>query len=161
LNNEIEAYWRSFLKSMPKGSELPTVYQSWHFCDNEKDANELAELVLAGTKTATCSLVWGYEAENENLPEVGDFSVITNWEGTPQCIIETIEVRIKPFNEVDDSLAFDEGEGDRSLAYWRNVHWDCFTRECSTIGRKPTKTMPLLCERFQLVFPKLLMNKSV
>ncbi|MCP4706735.1 MAG: ASCH domain-containing protein, partial [candidate division Zixibacteria bacterium] len=101
---------------------------------------------------ATCGLVWAYEAENEKLPSVGDLSIITNWEGEPLCIIESIEVEINVFNEVDEKFAYEEGEGDRSLAYWRKVHWDYFSRECSNIGREPTETMPLMCERFRVVF---------
>jgi len=85
---------------------------------------------------------------------VGDLSIITNWEGESLCIIETTEVEIKAFNEVDDTFAYDEGEGDRSLAYWREVHWDVSSRECATIKREPAETMPLLCERFRVIFLK-------
>ena len=92
--------------------------------------------------------------ENEELPKVGDLSIITNWDGEPLCITETIEVQIKAFNKVDEKFAYDEGEGDRSLAYWRKVHWDVFSKECFAIGRELTETMPLLCERFRVVFPK-------
>jgi uncharacterized protein YhfF len=153
--SEVEAFWQSYLDSLPKGSESPpSSYQAWSFCDNEEAANELSDLVKAGTKTATCSLVWAYEAENEKLPTAGDLSIITNWDGAPLCIIETTEVEIKAFNEVDDRFAYDEGEGDRSLAYWREVHWDVFSRECPTIGRAPTETMPLVCERFRVIFLK-------
>ena len=153
--SEVEAFWQSYLASLSEESELPPVsYEAWSFCDNEEAANELGDLVKAGTKTATCSLVWAYEAENEKLPTVGDRSIITNWEGEPLCIIETTEVEIKAFNEVGDRFAYDEGEGDRSLASWREVHWDVFSRECSAIGREPAETMPLLCERFRVIFIK-------
>ena len=151
----VEAFWQSYLASLPEGSALPPgSYEAWSFCDNEEAANELGDLVTAGTKTATCSLVWAYEAADEELPAVGDLSIITNWEGEPLCIIETTEAEIKAFDEVDDRFAYDEGEGDRSLAYWRKVHWEFFTRECDTIGREPAETMPLLCERFRVIFPK-------
>jgi uncharacterized protein YhfF len=151
---EVEAFWQAYLASLPEGSEPPLgSYEAWSFCDNEKDANELGDLVRAGKKTATCSLVWAYEAENEEPPVVGDLSIITNWDGEPLCIIETTEVQIKPFNQVDEGFAYDEGEGDRSLAYWRKVHWDVFSRECAAIGRMPAETMPLVCERFRVIFP--------
>jgi uncharacterized protein YhfF len=92
--------------------------------------------------------------ENEELPAVGDLSIITNWDGEPLCIIETTEVQVKPFDEVDEGFAYDEGEGDQSLAYWREVHWDVFSRECSTIGREPVESMPVVCERFRVIFPR-------
>ena len=152
---EIDTFWQSYLTSVPGGKiSSSTSYEVWSFCDNEVNANELGDLVKSGIKTATCGLVWAYEAENEKLPSVGDLSVITNWEGEPLCIIESIEVEIKVFNKVDEKFAYEEGEGDRSLAYWRKVHWDYFSRECSNIGREPTETMPLMCERFRVVFVK-------
>jgi uncharacterized protein YhfF len=154
-HNKAEAFWQTYLASLPKGvGPPPSSYEAWSFCDDEQAANELGDLVKNGEKTATCSLVWAYEAENEELPKVGDISIITNWDGEPLCIIETIEVQVKAFNEVENKFAYDEGEGDRSLAYWRKVHWDFFSKECLTIGREPAETMPLLCERFRVVFPK-------
>ena len=35
------------------------------------------------------------------------------------CVIQTTEIRHLPFDEVDAQFAFDEGEGDQSLEYWR------------------------------------------
>lgn len=157
---EIEAFWQSYLDALSEtAAPLPSAYEAWSFCDNEKDANELGDLVKAGVKTATCSLVWAYEAENEKLPSVGDLSIITNWDGEPLCIIETTQVEAKAFNTVDDVFAYDEGEGDRSLAYWRKVHWDVFSRECTRIGRAPVETMPVICERFRVIFPQALRQR--
>ncbi|MBN2384792.1 ASCH domain-containing protein [bacterium] len=153
--SEVEAFWQSYLASLSEESELPPIsIEAWSFCDNEQDANELGDLVKAGIKTATCSLVWAYEADKEQLPTVGDRSIITNWQGEPLCIIEITEVQIKAFNDVDDRFAFDEGEGDRSLASWREAHWNVFSRECTSIGREPSETMLLLCERFRVIFLK-------
>ena len=154
-NALLEEFWQSYSSSLPSGSEQSSRRcESWHFCDDEQDANELGALVKAGVKTATCSLLWVYEAEGARLPEVGGLSIITDWDGRPLCIIETTEVTIRPFNEVDSTFAYDEGEGDRSLAYWRKVHWRFFGRELATIGREPTENMPLVCERFRVVWPK-------
>lgn len=149
----IQVYWDAYRATLPE-DQRPSAAppEAWHFCDNEADANALAALVLAGTKTATASLHWVYAAENEPVPQPGDLSIIITWDGVPQCIIETTEVRILPYNEVDPQFAYDEGEGDRSLAYWRRVHWDFFSREAAAIGREPSQTMPVVCERFRVVY---------
>jgi uncharacterized protein YhfF len=150
----VEAFWQAYLASLPAGSERPAEpYEIGYFADNEQDADELGELVRAGIKTATCSSLWWYEAENEAPPKVGDLFLVTNWAGDPLCIIETTEVQVRSFNEVDAQFAYDEGEGDRSLAYWRRVHVAFFTRELAEIGREPSESMPLVCERFRKVFP--------
>ena len=150
----VEAFWQAYLASLPAGAERPEEpYEIGYFADNEQDADELGELVRAGTKTATCGSLWWYEAENEAPPKVGDLFLVTNWAGDPLCIVETTEVQVRPFNEVDAQFAYDEGEGDRSLAYWRRVHVAFFTRELAEIGREPSESMPLVCERFRKVFP--------
>ena len=150
----IEDYWRAFLGSASaKTGEISDRYETWHFCDDRDSADKLASLVIAGVKTATSSLVWTYEAENEALPVAGNISIITNWDGDPVCIIETMEVQIHPFNEVSAQTAWDEGEGDRSLEYWRGVHWDYFSRECASLGREPAETMPVINEWFRVLYP--------
>jgi uncharacterized protein YhfF len=152
---KIESFWKEYLDSMPKGTKTPEIYpEVWHFCDNETDANELVNLVREGVKRATCSLVWAYEAEGENIPQPGLISIITDWDGNPHCVIETTDVQVTPFKDVDSVLARDEGEGDKSLDYWRKVHWDAFSRECSALGRTPTDTMLVVCQRFRVLFSR-------
>ncbi len=53
---------------------------------------------------------------------MGDYSVILNSSGEAVCIIKTLKVYVTSFNQVSDEHAFKEGEGDRSLEYWRMVH---------------------------------------
>jgi uncharacterized protein YhfF len=154
-SSQIEAFWTAYRNSQSANAQLPAdPPEAWYFCDNEADANELGALVLTGIKTATCGLLWEYEAEGEKVPAVGDLSIIIDWDGNPLGIIETTEITIRPYGEVDASFAYDEGEGDRSLAYWRAAHWRFFTRECAGIGREPVEDMPLVCERFRLIYPK-------
>jgi hypothetical protein len=44
---------------------------------------------------------------------------VTNLSG---AILKTIELTKRRFDEVDEAFAYDEGEGDRSLQYWREAH---------------------------------------
>jgi uncharacterized protein YhfF len=148
----LKAYWQQYLTTLPDDHPHRTApYTAWGFGDGAAMADELGGLVKAGTKTATASLVWEYEHDNEALPEVGDLSVILDGRDVPLCIIETTELTVMPFNEVPAGFAYDEGEGDRSLAYWREGHWRFFVRSCDRIGREPSETMPVLCERFRVV----------
>ncbi|NIZ05268.1 ASCH domain-containing protein [Pseudoalteromonas sp. HF66] len=128
--------------------ELP----SWHFCDNEQDANDCALLVLSGEKQATTPSLYWFEANNEALPEVGDLAIFTNWHGQPLGIIETVSVTIIPYNQISADYAALEGEGDKSLAYWQRVHWDYYQRELAGTNYQCHPDMPLVCEQFKLVF---------
>lgn len=152
-HDRLQAFWDAYRAARPDDQRPPAAPPAaWYFCDNAHDADDLAALVVAGIKTATASLHWAYDDENERVPQPGDLSIITNWAGEPRCIIEVTDVQIVPFNAVDARQAYEEGEGDRSLAFWRRVHWDFFSRECDAIGRTPSETMPVVCERFRVVY---------
>jgi len=152
-NQEIQEYWKSFLNSYPKEKgTLPVDFQAWSFGNSPEMADKLGDLVIQGIKTATASLVWWYETAIEPFPEIGEYSIILDSQGQPMCIIQTIELSVQAFNEVGDDHAYLEGEGDRSLRYWREVHWDFFSEECTELGKDPHEKMPVLCERFKIVY---------
>lgn len=151
--NRIEAFWQSYLDTLPPNSPVrEESYEAEMFGDTPRLADELGALILDGTKTATCSALWEYEAEGEPLPKAGEKAVILAGNGDPICVVETTEVEIRPYKEVDADFAFLEGEGDRSLEYWREAHWSFFSRTLAGIGKQPTMDMPLVCERFRVVY---------
>ena len=124
------------------------------FDDTPEAATSVGILVRDGVKTTTSSLVWGLEHIGDPLPKVGLIEFIVDGEGAPLCITELTEVEIKPFNTVDDQFAFDYGEGDRTLAFWLSDNWEFLSRECAAFGQKPNKTMPILFQRFRVLYPK-------
>jgi uncharacterized protein YhfF len=127
---------------------LPEV--TW-FGDSPEMAAELGELVRTGRKTATASLMWSWEEEGELLSVAGEREVVIDWAGRPLAVIELTEVSVVPFIDVDACFAKDEGEGDRSLDYWRAAHRSFFGRECSRIGRRMAEDAPIVCVRFRSV----------
>ena len=159
LPAEAKRFWDGFLAAEPGYADAP-LYEAFCFGDSEALADELAGLVLAGTKRATASLLWAYEAEKEALPQPGKLSIMTNWAGNPLCILRTGTVEIVPFEEVSVEFARTEGEGDKSLAYWREAHWAFFSRECANIGRQPEPRMLVVCETFSVVYPPAVANGS-
>jgi uncharacterized protein YhfF len=145
--------WTGYLASIGEDTLTTRLsYKAWHFDITEESANQLAELVTSGKKHATASCPWAFDFDNEPLPEVGDLSIITNWNGIAQCVIRTEGVVIKPYRDVDQSFAAMEGEGDLSLQYWRMVHETYFKAECKRIGKIFTDTMPVVCETFKVVY---------
>jgi uncharacterized protein YhfF len=85
------------------------------------------------------------------LPEVGQKTIVLDGSDDPLCTIETTEVEVRPYNEVDARFAYEEGEGDRSLESWRQAHWRFFSRTLPNMGKEPTPDMPLVCERFRVI----------
>jgi uncharacterized protein YhfF len=149
----VRDFWEAFRAVHPE-VDADRPYDVWHFGDDQELADTLYPLVLSGIKRATASLVWDYEREAAALPAPGGYSVITDFAGAPQCIVQTTDVKIKPYDQVDAQFAFEEGEGDRSLAYWRRAHWDFFSECCQALDMAPTLDMPVVCERFRVVYPQ-------
>ena len=125
-------------------SAVPENYQglrSFAFGDGPALADELLDLVMREVKTATCST-----EDEPNTSTPGERWIVRDGRGTPRCVIETTEISYRRFGEVDAAFAHDEGEGDRSLGYWRDAHRNYFGR----LGRF-SEDMMLMCERFCLV----------
>lgn len=152
-HESVKRIWAEYLASIGEDrNSTSKKYTSWYFCDNKEDADELAELVLQGTKRATASLYLFYEAENQDIPKVGDLSIIIDWDGIARCIIRTKKVDIVPYKDVTEEFAATEGEGDKSLEYWRRAHWGYFSREIKALGKEPYEGMLVVCEEFEVVF---------
>lgn len=138
--------WEAFVKE--KNIE-DAEYDAWAFGD---DADKLVDLVRRGIKTGTSSAYPLYEAENEPLPEASGYSVILNSKDEAICIIENTKVYVVPFCEVSSDHAFKEGEGDRSLTYWRKVHEAFFTACMEEAGLTFDESMKVVCEEFRVVY---------
>jgi uncharacterized protein YhfF len=145
----LSTFWSEFANAIG-GADEDRFYEAFFFGDSEELANELAELVLRGTKRATTGALWAYEAEGQRLPRPGDLSIVTDWSGQPQCVIETQSVEVVPFHQVTAEFAATEGEGDGSLAFWQQAHREFFSRECEAAGTEFTESMQVVCERFAM-----------
>jgi uncharacterized protein YhfF len=149
----VEEYWAAFLETLPNDSPYrDKTYIAEPFGDNPELANELGTLVLTGVKTGTCSALWEWQAEGNPIPEAGAISITLDGAGSPICILESTEITIRRFDEVDEDFARSEGEGDLSLRYWRAAHRDFFSRVLPQFGREFNDQMPLVCERFELIY---------
>ena len=124
-------------------------YEAWAF---GVEADVLANLVVTGEKTATASAYPLYEVEDEPLPSAGEYSVILDSKDNAVCVIQTTKVYVIPFNEVTEEQAFKEGEGDKSLEYWREVHKKFFTECMEEAGLKFSSDMKVVCEEFVVVY---------
>ena len=151
--DEIKTYWQKFLATLPSDSPYRSkTYISEGWGDGPEMADELGALIAVGTKTATCSSLWEWEVESESIPEPGLLTIVVDGRGQPLCIVETTEVTVRKYNEVDANFAREEGEGDLSLGYWREAHRSFFSHYLPKIGKEFSEDMPLVCERFRLIY---------
>lgn len=163
----VDEFWQSFLDTLssaarrdrPDSPDRPDRPDRpddvFGFGDSPGMADELGHLVAAGEKTATASALWPIEHGVESMPTVGDLSVVLDGSGDPLCVIETVTVDVVPFDEVDEEFARAEGEGFVSVADWREAHWNYYSRTLRHLDLEPTQEMPVVCERFRVVYPEL------
>lgn len=142
--------WEKYRREAGISEDTP--YEAWHFCNNEKDANELAELTKKGIKRGTAGMLKSYEADNEPIPKVGNFIVITDWKENGVCIIQVEKVEILPFGEITEEHARIEGEGDKSLKYWGEGHRKFFSQEAEELGIEFNEEIEVVFETFKVVY---------
>lgn len=113
--------------------------------DSPELASQLATLVIAGKKVASCGSLHSWQ-DDEDKPEPGRYSIILSGEQRPVCVIRTTGLFLTRFDRVTPEMAMLEGEGDLSLEYWQQEHQRFFQRE----GYFHPE-MELVFETFQLV----------
>ncbi len=118
--------------------------------DTPELRDELAVLVKNGVKRATAGHPGEFEASGEPVPAVGDYWVVIDAKGDAHAIIRTTEITPARFADVDERFARDEGEGDLTLAWWREAHIDYFEKA----GLPIDDDTVLMLERFEKVWPR-------
>ncbi len=151
LSPAVRRYWSTFCTAT--GLDAATPYQAWYFGDSPTLAHDLVELVLQGPKRATA----GLSEFNDQMPLVkpvtGGYSIVTEFDGAPRGVIRTTVLERRPFSEVDAAFAWDEGEGDRTLADWKDGHRRFFGDELARLDRRFDESMLVDLERFELLYP--------
>ena len=145
--NTVEAFWAEFAAAT--GIEAP--FEPTAFAEGSPAlATELGRLVRDGPKRATAGVWAEYEAEGEPLPAPGAYWVVVDGEGSPLCITRTTRVELRRFGDVDEQFAWEEGEGDRSLTYWREAH----LRYLASVGIDVDDDTVMVLEWFEQVWPR-------
>jgi uncharacterized protein YhfF len=145
------AMWRRYAATLPSPPpEAPPVER---FGDSAALADELLGLVLHGPKRATAGLVADFAADGEPLPRIGGHWIVCDGDGTPRCVLRSVDLRLGPLASVDDAFAWDEGEGDRTRASWLEEHERYFRRTQAARGEAWSEDLEVVFERFRVVWP--------
>ncbi|AKX34627.1 hypothetical protein SLITO_v1c10160 [Spiroplasma litorale] len=150
MNINVENYWKKFIKEN-KLNEKIIYTEHFYFGNTEEMANDLGKLVLNGTKKATSSLLKQYEIENENIPKVDQYSIVTDFKGNPKCIIKTTNVRFIKYKDMTFDICKLEGEDD-NLESWKNKHYTFFKRIADENNFVFNEDLVIVFEEFKLVY---------
>ncbi len=150
----IDPFWQEYLLTLPESERSQRYFEAVSWGNSAELADSIASLIAAGIKTTTSSLLWEQQRENWADEQPGDRSIVLDSTNTPVCIIETVQVFIKPFDQVDAEFVYNYGEGDRTLGFWNVNMWEYYSQECEALGRPAQKDMPLICQVFKLIYKR-------
>lgn len=145
----VDDLWARFARENPAAPARPNAV--FHFCDNREDADLCADLVRRGVKRATAASLAELELAGDCTPRPGDLNVVTDWARKAQAVIRTTSVDVRRLGDVDAAFARDEGEGDGSLAWWREAHDAYYRRVLAGSGVSVDDDLMICCERFEVV----------
>jgi uncharacterized protein YhfF len=151
-----EAFWAEFKIAARLDHDD---YAVAAFGDSVEMMDKLAALVETGLKRATTSALRDYEGGREKMPAVGDYIVLVDGKGFPRLVWRTVQVDVSPLNRVDAAFAWDEGEGDRSLADWFDSHRRYFVRQAAREGFAMRDDIECVLERFEVLWPPALADR--
>lgn len=145
-----EELWHIFCAE--GGREESTPYEAWTFGGETGD--ELVELVLSGRKFGTASAYDEYLAGEmpEDLPKIGDYSVLLCSNGEAACVIRNYDVYVRSYESVPPFHAYAEGEANRSLESWREIHTKFFSPGLELIGKPLNAGALIVCEKFTVEY---------
>ncbi len=90
---------------------------AWQMGDSPQLANELADLIEKGIKTASCGSL--PLTSRKIRRESGVITLFLMVRMFQFCVIRLISMQLVRFCDVTEAFARKEGEGDLSLEYWK------------------------------------------
>ncbi len=144
--NDALAYLHALEIELPPGRVRVDGYG-----DSEALSDELRALIRRGKKRAGTGLIWAHEFEDDPIAQAGDIEIVVDHAGVPSIVTRIVSVDVRPYLQVSAEYAAIEGDGDGSLARWREAHWDYFSRECARTGRVADENMMVVFNVFEVI----------
>ncbi|MBV9537410.1 MAG: ASCH domain-containing protein [Acidisphaera sp.] len=145
-------FWRKFVAQTNIPDAGRRFFHVLRIGDTPQSADEAAGLILGGSKTANVGLKLDYDESGDALPEEGMLSIVEDGAGHPVAIVETTEVVVEKFCEVDDAFARCFGDWGGSLKSWRRQCRANYAARCRSLGQPFSEDTELILERFRVVF---------
>ncbi len=151
MDGILQDFWAEFLsaKEISEDAECSEVFR---FGRDNEESDRILKLVLRGKKRAAVHSLAAYRVDGEPLPKKDEYSVVTDWDGIPYCVIKVTRVQIIPFNEITPEQA--KKVGYSSIEEWREKHRDFFIRNGAEFGYEFSEDMPVVFEEFRLEYKR-------
>lgn len=130
-SDNLRLFWDAYAQATPG---IKSAYTIWALGDNPALGDELAAMVVDGSKRATVRLLRDFVAQHEPVPQPGDHVVVVDGHSTPRCVIRIVRTEIKEMRNVSERFVRQNGEGDGSVAWWVNANMRYFKRQGAREG---------------------------
>jgi uncharacterized protein YhfF len=151
---EVKAFWEKFCKETKVPRATPFHARTFSDPALSHVTDEIAGLAEQGRKRGTAHLLLDFEKNGVPQRKPGDYLVVLDAALAPRCVVRCTRIDVRPFNRVSETFAASEGEGDLSLAFWRDGHRSYFEKQLRGWGMAWDDSLPVVCESFELVWPK-------
>ncbi len=121
---------------------------------NLETSTTISALVVAGDKTGTFSVPWLWESHPDTKPEIGEYVVLSNFDGEPQALLQVMALELLTFKKIDATHTALDGPSMRDLDVWRGIHTEYWNSLLAPLGRQIEDDMPVVAERFACVYPQ-------
>ncbi len=147
---DIDDFWARFVRE--QGFHPKTEYREAICLDEYDSAEPQLHLVLEGRKTAGLTALRFWQWLECDLPEQGDFSILTDREGNPRCVLETMEVIELPLSRITAEQAALEQGSAVELEVWRTRQQARMEKEAVSHRYDPEADPTVVLEVFEVVW---------
>ena len=152
LKPDEHEFLQAYFDSLPPEEVPEEVTVRAGMATDKEGADYFLDLILDGTKWAASGLAADYTKAGDALPAVGDFWIVLDSQENPACLLRTKAVEKHAFKDVPERIAVAEGDGDLSLAHWREAHRAYFTPFLEHVKIKDLDSAEVITEFYELLF---------
>ena len=145
----IDDYWNQAIASKP---ELAVDHQIRSIGIDEETTVLIIDFIKEGEKVGTFSLPWLMESENIPASHTGQPIILLSYDGKPEIIVQITDIEETTFGEIDYEVTKIDGPPVRDPEVWIPLHREYWNNILKPYGRSCTDDMPVIVERFKLVY---------
>ncbi|HEY0659430.1 MAG TPA: hypothetical protein VGD05_13190 [Pyrinomonadaceae bacterium] len=155
---QVKEFWRGFCEEHLQVN-LNTPYQVRYFGLGSKDSEELLNLVREGKKRQRLRSSGNMKTNRKTRRLLAVTASLRILKAFRNVFCEQPNFAFCRFRKLTLNLPLTKAT--KVFDYWREVHWDYFSRRCAMIGKEPKMEMFVDCERLKLLCPKEIGDKHL
>ena len=147
----IDDFWNEAVDYMPT---LLGDHQVRSIGIDEETTGLIINFIKTREKVGTFSLPWIMTAENLPMSYKGLPIILLSYDGKPELVVQLTKVFETSFGNIDSKVTGIDGPPVRDPDVWIPLHRNYWNGILKDYGRSCTDDMPVLVEKFKLVFSK-------